>query len=119
VDQNPGFMERLLKRYLLLAATVGVSLINGLDLSPIFDAVSFYLASFARNSPFYNADAFYHLTSLSISAMTLLLAGIPAALYERARGLQQSSAASLAIWLLTTLLLTLPVILLALGSNEE
>jgi hypothetical protein len=119
VNQNRGFLERLLKRYLLLVATVSVSLVNGLDVSPVFDAVSFYLASFARNSPFFHADAFYYLTSLSISAMTMLLAGIPAALYERVRGLQQSSPASLAIWLLATLLLTLPVILLVLGSTEE
>lgn len=119
MNENPGFLKRLLTRYSLLVTTVGVSLVNGLDVSPVFDAVSFCLASFARNSPFFDADAFYYLTSLSISAMTLLLAGIPAALYERVRGLQRSSPASLVIWLLTTLLLTLPVILLALGSTEE
>lgn len=119
MDQNPGFLERLLKRYLLLVATAGLALVNGLVLSPVFDVVSFYLASFARNSPFFHADAFEYLTSLSISAMTLLLAGIPAALYERVRGLQQSSPASLLIWLLTTLLLTLPVIRQALALGEE
>ena len=119
MDQDRGYLERLLKRDLLLAAMVGVSLVNGLDVSPVFDAVSFYLASFARNSPLFHADAFYYLTSLSISVMTLLFAGIPAALYERVRGLPQSTPGSLASWLLATLLLTLPVILLALGSVED
>ena len=119
MDQNRGYLERLVKRDLLLAATVGVSLVNGLDVSPVFDAVSFYLFSFARDSPLFHADAFYYLTSMSISVMTLLLAGIPAAIYERVRRLQQSTPVSLAVWLLTTLLLSLPVILLALGSVED
>ena len=125
MDQNTGFLERLLKRYSLLAATVSVALVNGLVLSPVFDAVSFYLASFARNSPFLRTDLSTYLASLpisasfSISVLTLLLAGIPAALYERMRGLQQSTPASLAIWLLATLLLTLPVIRLALAPGED
>jgi hypothetical protein len=118
VDQNSGLLPSLLK-HLLVAAAVGVSLVNGLDLSPVFDTMSFYLSSFARNSPLFHPEAFYYLTSLAISAMTLLLAGVPAALYERARGLQQSTPASLAIWLLATLLLTLPVIRLALAPGEE
>jgi hypothetical protein len=43
--------------------------------------------------------------------MTLLIAGIPAALYERFRGLQESNTTSLAIWLACTLLLALPSLL--------
>jgi hypothetical protein len=102
-----------------LAATVGVAIVNGLDFSPAFDTVSFWLYSFARESRFFDADVFFYLTSLAISLMTLLLAGIPAALYERVRGLQQSTPGSLAIWLLATLLLTLPAILRALALGED
>jgi hypothetical protein len=102
-----------------LAATVGVAIVNGLDFSPAFDTVSFWLYSFARESPLFDADVFFYLTSLAISLMTLLLAGIPAALYERVRGLQQSTPGSLAIWLLATLLLTLPAILRALALGED
>ena len=51
--------------------------------------------------------------------MTLLVAGIPAALYERVRRLQQSTPGSLTIWLLATLLLTLPAILRALALSED
>jgi hypothetical protein len=98
---------------------MGLALVSGLDLSPVFDTVSFYLASFGRNSPLFHPELFYYLTSLAISAMTLLLAGIPAALYERLRGLQTSSPASLAIWLAGTLLLALPVILRALTPVED
>jgi hypothetical protein len=50
-----------------------------------------------------------------IAVVTLMLAGIPAALYERVRGLQFSSTASMAIWLIATVLLTMPAIRRALG----
>ena len=119
MDQHRGYLQRLLKRDLLLAATVGIAIVNGLDFSPLFDAVSYYLYSFARESPLFDGDLFYFVTSVAITLMTLLLAGIPAALYERVRGLQHSSPVSLAIWLLATVLLTLPTILRALALSED
>lgn len=119
MDGVESFRERFLKRHLLVAVTLGVAYGAGLDVSPAFDAVSFYLASFARGTRFFHPEVFYHLTSLAISVMTLLLAGVPAALYERARGLQQSTPASLLIWLAATLLLTLPVLLRLLAPMEE
>jgi hypothetical protein len=119
MHRGPGYVGTLLGRDAPLAATVGLALVSGLDLSPAFDPVSFYLASFGRNSPLFHPELFYYLTSLAISAMSLLLAGIPAALYERVRGLQTSSPASLAIWLVGTLLLALPVILRALAPVED
>jgi hypothetical protein len=114
-----GFLQRLGKRELALLATIALALVNGLDVSPAFDSVSFWLYTFARGSPLFHGEVFYYLTSLAISAMTLLIAGIPAALYERARGLAQSTPGSLTIWLLTTLLLTLPTILKALAVGED
>lgn len=97
---------------------MALALVNGLDVSPAFDSVSFWLYTFARGSPLFDGEVFYYLTSLVISAMTLLLAGIPAALYERARGFTQSTPGSLSIWLLATFLLTLPTILRALATSE-
>lgn len=113
-----GFRQRLGKRDLALLATMALALVNGLDVSPAFDSVSFWLYTFARGSPLFDGEVFYYLTSLAISAMTLLVAGIPAALYERARGLTQSTPGSLSIWLLATFLLTLPTILRALATSE-
>jgi len=46
-----------------------------------------------------------------------LLAGIPAALYERIRGLNESTPMSAGVWLLTTLLLTLPTLRQAAGDD--
>jgi hypothetical protein len=47
--------------------------------------------------------------------MTLLIGGIPAALYERLRGLEQTTAVSATLWFLTTLSLTLPALREAAG----
>lgn len=49
------------------------------------------------------------MASLMVSTATIILAGIPAAIYERFTGpSDDSSAASLWIWLAGTALLTLP-----------
>ena len=114
-----GFLHRLGKRELAVLATIALALVNGLDVSPAFDSVSFWLYTFARGSPLFHGEVLYYLTSVAISAITLLVAGIPAALYERARGLRQSTPGSLTIWLLVTLLLTLPTILKALAISED
>ena len=48
-------------------------------------------------------------SSLMVSTATIILAGIPAAIYERVRGVRDDSTpASLWIWLAGTGLLTLP-----------
>ncbi len=50
-------------------------------------------------------------SSLMVSTATIILGGIPAALYERFAGVQEdSSEVSLWIWLACTALLTLPAI---------
>jgi hypothetical protein len=119
VDRSGGYLHKLLGRHLPLVGTVGLSIVNGFDFSPVFDSVSYFLYVFARESPLFDGEVFFYLTSVAISLMTLLLAGIPAALYERVRGLQQSTPGSLTIWLLATLLLTLPAILRALALSED
>ena len=91
VDRSRAILQSLLRRDLPLAATVAVAIVNGLDFSPVFDSVFFYSTTFARESPLFDGDLFYYLTSVAITLMTLLLAGIPAAIYERIRGLQQST----------------------------
>ena len=48
--------------------------------------------------------------SLMVSTVTIILGGIPAALYERVTGAQDSADASLWMWLAATAVLTLPAI---------
>ena len=110
MDASRGRWGRLLLRRLLLAATIALALLNGSELSPLFDAASFYLYGFVKDLPLFNVQAFSYLTSLALAVLTLLVAGIPPALYERARGFADSTPFSLALWLLFTLLLTLPTL---------
>jgi hypothetical protein len=113
--QTPSPLQRLLQRDLLLAATAGLAVVNGLPLTPLYDSISYILYLFTRGSAFVSQDLLFYLTSLFIAVMTLLIAGIPAAIYERIRGLQESTTASLGIWLVATALLALPALKSATG----
>jgi hypothetical protein len=98
-------------RDVLLVGTVGLSLLNGMHFSPWFEPVHVLLrpilASFYLTSPL----LLLYFTSIFLGLATLMLAGIPAALFEKARGLTRSSPASIGIWLAATLLLSLPALM--------
>jgi hypothetical protein len=102
-------------RSLPLLGIAALSLFNGLTYSPIFDSVQYYLDSFFRDAPYYHPEVFFQLTSWVIAAMTVLVAGVPAALYERATGSKESGPTSLRVWFLATAGLSLPGILGAAG----
>src|SRR5690606_23598249 len=108
--------EELLKRDVLLVAAAGASLLNGMHFSPYFDPVFILLKPFLAGTLLTTPLVLFYLTSIFISLMTLLIAGVPAALYERFRGLQESTATSLGIWLAGTLLLALPSLLSMAGG---
>ena len=99
--------EQTMQRDVLLVATTATSLLNGQSFSPLFDPVMFLMRPFIAQvvtSPL----LLYYLTSLFLGLMTLLIAGIPAALYERLRGHPDSTPVSIGIWFVATVLLTLP-----------
>lgn len=91
----------------LFIAILGVSLLNGLT-SPILLLVRIlapiWMPEFLPATP----EVQFYFASLLVSFGTLLLAGVPAALLERARGQQASDRTSLLIWLGTAILLSLP-----------
>ena len=103
--------------YLLLLATGALSIFDGTLYAPLYDSVAQFLYLFTRGAPYVRPDVLAYMTSFSMSLLTLLLAGVPAALYERIRGLRQSTAVSLTIWLIAAALLTLPAILRFLGEE--
>ena len=72
--------------YLFLLATVALSALNAMPFSPLYDSVAYFLYLFTRGSASVRPDVLAHLTSLFMGLLTLLLAGIPAAIYERIRG---------------------------------
>lgn len=98
----------------LLAAASGVALTNGLHSSPLFDSVLFFLRP-AVPSILVEPSVLFYFTSVFIVVMTLLVAGIPAAIYERVRGHILSTPVSLGLWLVTTTVLALPGLLGVIG----
>src|SRR3990170_3463548 len=99
-----------MQRDVMLVATAGLSLLNGQASSPMFDPVFFLLRPFVAqlvSSPI----LLFYFTSLFLSLMTLLLAGVPAAIYERIRGQKDSTPISIGIWLAATIVLTMPAML--------
>ena len=97
--------ERLMQSDVLLIATAGASLLQGLPGSPVLFPVVTLLKIFLSGTILASPLVVTYLGSMLASAMTLVIAGIPAALYERFKGLQVSTTASLLIWLLATLAL--------------
>jgi hypothetical protein len=107
-----------LVRYLALSACVLLAVFNGSLYSPIYDSIDQLLYLFSRSSLHVGPLPLQpYRTSIFIAAMTLMIAGIPAALYERIRGLNDSTPLSAGVWLLTTLLLTLPTLRQAAGDD--
>jgi len=100
-----------MQRDVLLVATAATSLLNGQGFSPIFDPIFFLLRPFIAGTFLSTPLVFFYITSLFISLMTLLIAGVPAAIYERFRGFPGSTPVSIGIWFIATALLSFPAVL--------
>jgi hypothetical protein len=110
-------MLNLLTRDVLLVATAALSILNGTIYSPLFDPVAYLLFLFTRGSTLLGPERLFYLTTVAIAVMTLLIAGVPASLYERIRGLRESTPVSVGIWAVTAALLSLPTLMRLLGSD--
>jgi len=95
---------------LIFVATVFVAIVNGI-VSPAIFLVFALSPIWAPTILAPSAQTLLMLTSLIVSTGTLLLAGVPAALYERFARLQQSNNISMALWFIAAVLLTLPGLL--------
>ncbi len=94
----------------LYVGIAGMSLLNGMHFSPYFDPIFILLRPFAPSFFITSPILMFYFTSLFISALTLVLGGVGAAIYERGQGLARSNATSLWIWLGGVMALTLPTI---------
>lgn len=103
--------EHLLRQDGFFIGIATLSLLNGMDFSPYFEPgfvlVKPLLFSFSISSPV----LIFYFTSLLLALSTVVIAGVPAALFERLTGRRMSDGASMAIWLGCTGLLALPAIL--------
>lgn len=102
--------QDMMQTDVLLMVTAGLSLVNGMHFSPYFDPVFFLVRPFAASFFISSPLLLLYFTSLFISLMTLLIGGIPAALYERAQGLATSTPKSIGIWAAGVLVIALPTL---------
>lgn len=91
----------------VFVAVLGVTLLNGF-VSPmvplVFILAPIWLPEFAPQTPI----AILYGTSLIVSVATLVVSGVPAALFERFTGREETDMTSMLVWLGTAILLTLP-----------
>lgn len=104
-----------------LVAVIGLAILNGMfspAIIPVFALHGLWYPFFLPAI----LPAILLACSLIISTFTLMLGGVPAALYERISGGRESTAMSGLIWLVAVALLTLPALpnilnALGLGAN--
>jgi hypothetical protein len=74
--------------------------------------MTFILTKVLMTVPLFGSEALiFYFSSLMLATATIIVAGIPAALYERfIRAKDDSTEASLWIWLAGTAILTLPAV---------
>ncbi len=102
----------------LIFVAVGAAILNG-----IFSADQFVVSAF---SPFWypwlfprSPEIIQFLSSLILSTLTVMIAGVPAAIYERIRKLPDTDTVSAGIWAAGSLVLlypSIPVIFRALAG---
>lgn len=94
-----------MQKDVMLVATAGLSLMNGMSWSPVLLPFVVLLNALLAGTFLATPLVLTYLASMLASATTLAIAGIPAALYERGQGLKESSPLSIGIWLAATCVL--------------
>lgn len=95
-------------RSLLLLLIAIAAMPNGLYFSPLFDSVLFMIPRASSAFFIRGQESTFYLTGLVLWLSTLSLAGIPAAVWDRVRGLPHGSSVSLLLWLAAAVLLSIP-----------
>lgn len=93
--------------YALAIAAFGV--LNGL-FSPLLTQVVAAMIVLAPGFFAPSPSILFFVSSLVLSTLTIMVGGVPAALYERLTGAATSTSVSMWIWLAVTGILTLPAI---------
>lgn len=91
-----------------LVPVMAIAIVNGIFSPWVLAVFVLYPVWFPSWAPAYT-EAVYMASALILSTLTIMVAGVPAALYERFAGTPRGSV-TMAIWLAGTALLTLPAI---------
>jgi hypothetical protein len=102
----------IMRRDAYIVGILGMGAANGMHFSPYYLPARLLLDPFVQVTFFTSSPiVISYLTSLVVSTLSIMFAGIPAALYERARGMRYSDATSFGIWLAFMVLITVPTIM--------
>jgi hypothetical protein len=94
----------------LLFGILALAIVNGI-FSPFFVFTSrILILNLAPGLLFIGPVLVAFIASLVAATATLILAGIPAALFERATGRRETDAAAYAIWLVMAALISAPAL---------
>jgi hypothetical protein len=107
--------EGLLRSDGLLIGIATAGLVNGSHNSPWFDLMAGPIAAILSGFYLSSPVLLFYFASLMISVFTVLIAGVPAAMYEQRQGLATSTPRSQMIWFGSALFLTLPALLKMVG----
>lgn len=105
--------QHMMQRDVTMVAIAALSLVNGMHFSPWFDPIAILLRPFLAGTFLGSPLVSLYVTSFFISAMTLMISGVPAALYERFKGDGETTPVSLYIWLVASILVTAHALLAA------
>jgi hypothetical protein len=110
--------EDILKRDMLFVGILGMSTLNGMHFSPWFDPAFILLKPFIQVTFWISSPILiFYFTSLILSTLSVMIAGVAAAMFERATGRKQTDAVSLYIWLGASILLAIPALMAAAKST--
>jgi hypothetical protein len=108
----------ILRRDGLLIGIAALSLVNGMNNSPFFDPFLILLKPIAVGFFISSPLVLFFIASFLLSAISLIVSGVPAAIFERLTGRTQSDAVSLGIWLVTSIIVALPTFLHTSGATS-
>lgn len=92
-----------------LLGTVAVAIVNGIFSPYLLTVFLFYPLWYPNWAPAVT-EAVVAVASILLSTLTIAVAGIPAAVYERVRKRNETDDTSAIIWFAGTVLLTLPAV---------
>lgn len=99
-----------MSRSSFIFAILGFAIVNGI-FSPLLPQA---LAAVLIMGPAFFATSIsllFFFSSLLLATLTVMVAGVPAALYERFTGAEESNEVSIWIWLAGAAILTLPAVI--------
>lgn len=102
--------EATLKQDGYLIGIASLSLLVGANFSPYFEPAAILIRPVLFSYSITSQILVFYITSLMLSVFSVLIAGVPVALFERFSGRQQSDQVSMLLWLFGMFLLAVPVI---------